>query len=282
MVQLARRRAARKKLGLRRLELVFVGRRLQAIGLLIHGVGEPFGAFGEFLLRFTAHPFLFDFRAHFVERAHRAGLDAGQPDDVIAELRFDERAGFTLLHGEHRILEGLDHRAASETAEAAALRRRPRVLRKLGRQRGEIGARRLYLLQYVLGKRLQGRAIGLFLELDQNMAGLALLFLAIARQILFIKRLDLLLRRGQRRGDRIHAQHQILRLDLRRHREILLVGVIESAHRFRRHLDGRREGLGLDDVFLDLALLVLRARHHRLHRARGERGLGYTGAERLH
>jgi hypothetical protein len=45
----------------------------------------------------------------------------GELDDVKAEVGFDDLADFARLHREHRLLERLDHHAASEEAEVSAL-----------------------------------------------------------------------------------------------------------------------------------------------------------------
>jgi hypothetical protein len=116
-----RRAAARDPSGRLQLQLVLLGGRFQAVGLLVDHVAEAFGELGELLRAFLLRDLGGDFLARFFQRLCLSGLDRGQLIDVQSELAFDRPGDLALLHREHCVLERLDHHPATEEAEIASL-----------------------------------------------------------------------------------------------------------------------------------------------------------------
>ena len=81
----ARRRRALHR-GAALFELELVDRRLQAVGLLVHRVGELLGRLGIALLRQLLLHLGLDLGTHRIEALLLAAALAGELDDVVAEV----------------------------------------------------------------------------------------------------------------------------------------------------------------------------------------------------
>ena len=119
-------------------QLVLVDHRLQAVGLLIDKVGEIGRRFRKLLLRELSAYLDLDLGPNAFKAALLATALVGQADDVISEIGFDHPAGFTDLQSVGHVLEGLDHRTATEEVEVATIDCRSRVLRVFPGQLGEV------------------------------------------------------------------------------------------------------------------------------------------------
>ena len=198
-------------------QLELIGHRLQAVGLLVHAVGECVGGFGELALRLLLLHFGLQLGLHLLEAALLGRLDVGHLDDVVAELGFDQAADLALAQRESRVLESLGHGAAGEEVEVAALRGRARVLRVLLRDLGEAVRRLLHGRQQFLGLGLRLVALGRRRVLghgDQDVAGAALFLAAQARGILLVIGLEVLLVDGDALLDGLQVQHHVFDVGL--------------------------------------------------------------------
>src|SRR5687768_5523584 len=146
-------------------QLEALGGAFQAVRLLVHHVAEGLGGFGELALPFLARDLVGDLLLHLFVRARLARLDAGEAQDVEAELAL-HHLHLVLPQLERRLLEGLHHHAAAEPAEVAALLRRAGVLRVFFRELRKAIRRLAHLVQELFR---------LVLGLHQDVAGAALL-----------------------------------------------------------------------------------------------------------
>ena len=111
-------------------------------------------------------------------------MDVGHVDDVPAEVALDGADDVTLLGGEDGVLKGLDHHAAAEEGEIAALNGGARVDGIFLGQFGEGGR-----IGLGLGEDFFGLLLGSGLvvaEADQDVAGTTLLSRGVALLVLFV------------------------------------------------------------------------------------------------
>ena len=100
-------------------------------------------------------------------------MDVGHVDDVPAEVALDGADDVTLLGGEDGVLKGLDHHAAAEEGEIAALNGGARVDGIFLGQFGEGGRIGLGLAEDFFGLLLGSGLV--VAEADQDVAGTTLL-----------------------------------------------------------------------------------------------------------
>ncbi len=258
--------------GLRDLELPAVGGGLEALGLLIDHVVEIDRGLREQLLRLLVAELALDLGAHRLVALLLAAANGRELDHVVAEVALDHAADLARLQAVGRVLERLDHGAAAEEVEVAALLRRALVLGVLLRDLGELRGILLHLGEDRLGLGLGLLPLGLgrvLVGLDQDVAGAALLRRGEALLVLGVVLAKLVLGDGDVLLQRIEVEHEVLdrgllgSAELRRMRRILVVGLDLGIG--RRHLG--QIVLGVEALHLDLALLV-----HRVERRRGRRG----------
>nr|CUV11346.1 conserved protein of unknown function [Ralstonia solanacearum] len=264
-------RHARDRVGRLDLQLEFVGDRLQAVGLVLHPVGESIGQLGVLLVgQLRAHLAL-QLRLDGVQRLHATALHVFQLDDVKAEIALHHIADIArLLERKQCILERRHGRTLGEEAQLTALRGRARIPRILLGELSET-ARALahfgqHLFRALLGRVLVG-GLGVVRQLDQDVRGAALLFGLEARGVLIVVLLELLGRDGDLLHHLLARKHHVLGLDLLGHRELLLVRVVVSLDRLVVDRDLGRVVGRLEQQRLHFTLLVTRldqAIHQRL------------------
>ena len=196
------------------LQLQLVGHGLQAVGLFVDGVAEFFGQFAEVLLRLLRAQLLLELRAHGLERRHGGGLDAGQLDDVVAEVAFDHIADVALLGQRVGGLRdhGVDALVALEAAQIAAAGGAGVVLRVLARHVGEAAGRLPQLGQQFGGRRPGLFALGGWCVLgrhDQDVASAALFGRAEGGGVLFVVGAQVLLAHVDGFLDAVEVEHHV-------------------------------------------------------------------------
>jgi hypothetical protein len=209
----ARRRRARDALRGLDLELPLVGGGLEAVGLLVDRVAELDRGIGELLLHELVLDFAFDRRAHRLEALLLAAASAGDLDDVKAEVAFDDAARLARLQPEGGVLERLDHRAAAEEVEIAALDRRALVVGILLRDLGEPLRVLAHLGEQALGLGARLVALGLgrvLVGLDEDVAGAALLGRGVALLVLGVVLAQVVLGDGDVLLHRLEVEHHVL------------------------------------------------------------------------
>ena len=163
------------------------------------------------------------------------------------------------LHREHRVVEGLHHRAARIAAEIASLSGGARILRELLRELCELRRVGLRLRGDVFGLLLRRRPLGfgrVLLDRDEDVRGLPLLFLRVGLRCALVLRLHLVGRHRRLRQQRIGREDHVLELRLLGRLERGRVLVVERLHLRVVDLDVLHERLGVDRRDFDFALLL--------------------------
>ena len=233
---------------------------LKAVGLLVHEVAELLRGFGVPGLRKLLAHFLFDLGPDRLEGFLLAAPLASDGDDVVAEVRLDHIADLALLHGECRVLEGLDHGAAAEEIEISSVGRRARIIRVLP---GHLGERCRVLPDF--GEQFLSLGLGLvafgsrraLVGLHEDMAGAPLFGHGIARGVLVVVLAQVVFGYRDALLDGLEVQDQVLdrsllgRLEFRRVCRVLVVGLDVGIAR----IDLGEVVLRIELRQLDLALL---------------------------
>jgi len=103
-------------------QLEQVGDRLEAVSLLVDGIGKLLGQFREAASCRLLAEFGTQLLTHGLERTGALSANVADLDDVEAEVGANHFTDLTLGLGESRILERLHHHPAAEVTQVATTR----------------------------------------------------------------------------------------------------------------------------------------------------------------